>query len=64
MALWIFTVRNMIKDPNRLQALVADIRSFVRERWHPLENQNRSSWSGKVSRNPATQAPACESPST
>lgn len=29
----------MIKDPNRLQALVADIRSFVRERWHPLENQ-------------------------
>lgn len=29
----------MIKDPTRLQALVADIRAFVRERWHPLEEQ-------------------------
>ncbi|MGE8317729.1 MAG: acyl-CoA dehydrogenase family protein [Comamonas sp.] len=27
----------MIQDPTRLQALVADIRGFVREHWHPLE---------------------------
>jgi acyl-CoA dehydrogenase len=28
-----------IRDPARLDALLADIRSFVRERWHPLEEQ-------------------------
>jgi acyl-CoA dehydrogenase len=29
----------MIRDPNRLQILIDDIRSFVRDRWHPLEDQ-------------------------
>jgi acyl-CoA dehydrogenase len=28
----------MIRDPARLQLLVADIRAFVRDRWHPIEN--------------------------
>ena len=27
----------MIRDASRLHALIADIRTFVRERWHPLE---------------------------
>ncbi|MBK6009291.1 acyl-CoA dehydrogenase family protein [Ramlibacter ginsenosidimutans] len=29
----------MIRDPARLDALLADIRTFVRERWHPLEER-------------------------
>jgi acyl-CoA dehydrogenase len=29
----------MIRDPARLDALLADIRAFVRERWHPLEDR-------------------------
>jgi acyl-CoA dehydrogenase len=29
----------MIRDPARLDALLADIRAFVRERWHPLEER-------------------------
>lgn len=29
----------MIKDPQKLDALVRDIRSFVREQWHPIESQ-------------------------
>lgn len=29
----------MIRDPERLDALLADIRAFVRERWHPLEDR-------------------------
>ncbi len=29
----------MIQDKARLQALIADIRHFVRHRWHPLEEQ-------------------------
>ena len=29
----------MIRDPARLDALLADTRSFVRGRWHPLEDQ-------------------------
>ena len=29
----------MIREPHRLQALLADIRAFVRDRWHPLEDQ-------------------------
>ncbi|MDE2605457.1 MAG: acyl-CoA dehydrogenase family protein [Burkholderiales bacterium] len=29
----------MIRDPQRLDALLADIRAFVRERWHPLEDR-------------------------
>ncbi|MCV0439394.1 MAG: acyl-CoA dehydrogenase family protein [Hydrogenophaga sp.] len=29
----------MIRDTHSLNALIADIRSFVRERWHPLEDQ-------------------------
>ncbi|RYY82168.1 MAG: acyl-CoA dehydrogenase family protein, partial [Comamonadaceae bacterium] len=29
----------MIRDPERLAALVADIRQYVRERWHPLEDR-------------------------
>jgi len=33
------TVRRMIRDNTTLDALRADIRSFVRERWHPLEDQ-------------------------
>ena len=28
----------MIRDPARLQLLVADIRAFVRDRWHPIED--------------------------
>jgi acyl-CoA dehydrogenase len=28
----------MIRDPARLQLLVADIRAFVRDRWHPVED--------------------------
>ncbi len=28
----------MIRDPARLDALLTDIRSFVRERWHPIED--------------------------
>jgi len=30
---------SMIRDPEKLQALLAQVRSFVRERWHPLENK-------------------------
>ena len=30
---------NMIHDANRLALLLADIRTFVRERWHPLEDE-------------------------
>jgi acyl-CoA dehydrogenase len=33
------TVRRMIRDADRLDALLADIRTFVRGRWHPLEDQ-------------------------
>jgi acyl-CoA dehydrogenase len=33
------TVRSMIRDTARLDTLLADIRSFVRERWHPVEEQ-------------------------
>ncbi|RZA11395.1 MAG: acyl-CoA dehydrogenase, partial [Proteobacteria bacterium] len=29
----------MIREPLQLQALIADIRAFTRERWHPLEDQ-------------------------
>ena len=29
----------MIREPARLDALIADTRHFVRERWHPLEDQ-------------------------
>lgn len=29
----------MIRDPERLQALIDDVRAFVRERWHPIEDQ-------------------------
>ena len=29
----------MIRDNARIEALIADIRAFVRERWHPLEDQ-------------------------
>jgi acyl-CoA dehydrogenase len=29
----------MIRDTARLDALLADIRSFVRERWHPIEDE-------------------------
>ena len=29
----------MIRDNARTEALIADIRAFVRERWHPLEDQ-------------------------
>lgn len=29
----------MIRNPKRLQALLNDIRAFVRERWHPLEEK-------------------------
>ncbi len=29
----------MIRDPARLDTLLADIRTFVRERWHPLEDE-------------------------
>ena len=29
----------MIRDPARLEALLADIRTFVRERWHPIEDE-------------------------
>lgn len=29
----------MIRDPDRLDTLLADIRAFVRGRWHPLEDQ-------------------------
>ena len=29
----------MIRDTARLEALIADIRAFVRERWHPLEDR-------------------------
>jgi acyl-CoA dehydrogenase len=29
----------MIRNPGQLEALLADIRAFVRECWHPIENQ-------------------------
>ena len=29
----------MIRDTQRLDTLLADIRAFVRERWHPLEDR-------------------------
>lgn len=29
----------MIRDPDRLDALLADIRAFVRELWHPIEDR-------------------------
>lgn len=29
----------MIRNPAHLEALIADIRSFVREQWHPIEEQ-------------------------
>jgi acyl-CoA dehydrogenase len=29
----------MIRDANKLEVLLADIRAFVRERWHPLEDE-------------------------
>ena len=29
----------MIRDPEQLSALVADIRDFVRGHWHPLEEE-------------------------
>ena len=29
---------SMIRDTEKLQRLLAEVRSFVRERWHPLEN--------------------------
>ena len=28
----------MIRNPEQIQTLLADVRSFVRERWHPMEN--------------------------
>jgi acyl-CoA dehydrogenase len=30
---------SMIRHPEQLQALLAEVRTFVRERWHPLENK-------------------------
>ncbi len=30
---------HMIRDQSRLDALVADVRTFVRERWHPMEDE-------------------------
>jgi acyl-CoA dehydrogenase len=32
------TMASMIRHPEKLQALLAEVRAFVRERWHPLEN--------------------------
>jgi len=29
---------SMIRHPEKLQTLLAEVRAFVRERWHPLEN--------------------------
>lgn len=31
------TVQTMIRDPQSLEALLADIRQFVRTQWHPIE---------------------------
>jgi acyl-CoA dehydrogenase len=28
----------MIRNPEQIQTLLADVRAFVRERWHPMEN--------------------------
>ena len=28
----------MIRNPEQIQTLLADVRTFVRERWHPMEN--------------------------
>ena len=30
---------SMIRDTEKLQTLLAEVRAFVRERWHPLENE-------------------------
>ena len=30
---------SMIRDPEKLQALLSQVRAFVRERWHPIENE-------------------------
>ena len=30
---------SMIRHPEKLQTLLAEVRAFVRERWHPLENK-------------------------
>lgn len=30
---------SMIRDPQKLQALLTQVRAFVRDRWHPLENE-------------------------
>lgn len=30
---------SMIRDTEKLQTLLAEVRAFVRERWHPLENK-------------------------
>lgn len=30
---------SMIRDPEKLQALLSQVRAFVRERWHPMENE-------------------------
>jgi acyl-CoA dehydrogenase len=29
---------DMIRNPEQIQTLLADVRTFVRERWHPMEN--------------------------
>jgi acyl-CoA dehydrogenase len=29
----------MIRDPKKIDALIADIRGFVRDRWHPMEDE-------------------------
>jgi acyl-CoA dehydrogenase len=29
----------MIRDPEKLQALLTQVRAYVRERWHPMENE-------------------------
>ena len=30
---------SMIRHPEQFQTLLAEVRTFVRERWHPLENK-------------------------
>ncbi len=30
---------SMIRDPQKLQELLTQVRTFVRERWHPIENE-------------------------
>ena len=29
----------MIRNPEQLDALLADVRAFVRDCWHPIENK-------------------------